>query len=267
MLSLRELQLNFFHSIASVPGGGSANFAPGLVQVVEGRGKLGPEERLNIYAQMYYARLIEVLREDFPRVAAVLGCERFDRLVRAYLAHHPSTHPSLRYLGRHFAAFLAAWPEAVALPFLSDLARLEWARLEVFDAPDIEPLRVEHLHGFSPDEWPSLKFQLIPAFHALQSDWPVHEIWAAATDETSADRSCERREKTAVRTWRGGFAVYHSKMDATEQAALTAVQAGEPFAEICATLAALVPMEEAAPVMGSLLLRWLEDGILANNKV
>src|SRR6266850_3934799 len=164
MLSLRELQTSFFHSIARVPGGRNASCAPSLVQVVQGRGRLGPKERIAIYTQMYYARLLEVLREDFPRVAAILGCERFTEVVGVYLACHPSTHPSLRHLGRHFAVFLDTRPEVVSLPFLSDLARLEWARGEVFDAPDAEPLRLEHLHGFSPDEWPALRFQLIPAF-------------------------------------------------------------------------------------------------------
>jgi hypothetical protein len=52
-------------------------------------------------------------------------------------------------------------------------------------------------------------------------------------------------------------------MDTTEQAALAGVRAGEPFAAICAALETLIPGEEAAPAMGSLLLRWIEDGILA----
>jgi hypothetical protein len=261
MPSLRELQSSFFTSIAHVPGGGSANFDPGLVCLVEGRGQLGPEERINIYAQMYYARLLEVLREDFPRVAAILGCEGFGAVIRAYLACHPSTHPSLRHLGRHFAAFLDTQPKVASLPFLGDLARLEWVREEVFDALDAEPLRLEHLQGLSADKWPDLRFQLIPAFQILQSDWPIHELWAAAEEET-LDRNCARWEKTAVRVWRDGFAVYHAKMDATEQVALAGVRAGEPFAVICAALESVVPAEEAASAMGSLLLRWIEDGIL-----
>ncbi|HEV8718168.1 MAG TPA: DNA-binding domain-containing protein [Candidatus Binatia bacterium] len=265
MLSLRELQTDFLHAIARVPGRENAGFAPRLVRVVEGRGKLGPEERINIYTQMYHARLLEVLREDFPRVAAIVGCERFAAVVRAYLVRHPSTHPSLRHLSRHFAAFLVTRPEIVTFPFLSDLARLEWARLEVFDAPDAEPLRLAHLHALSADAWPDLRFQLIPAFQLIHSKWPVQEIWAAAGEETP-DPSCRCRENTAVRVWRDGFAVYHAKMDATEQAALAGVRAGESFATVCATLASLIPTEEAAPVMGSLLLRWVEDGILRGNK-
>jgi hypothetical protein len=265
MLSLRELQTSFWHSLARVPAGRNASFDSRLVQVVEGRGQLGPEERINIYARMYYARLLEVLREDFPRVAAILGCERFAEVSRAYLACHPSCHPSLRHLGGHFAVFLDTWPEVAAFPFLSDLARLEWARLEVFDAPEAEPLRLAHLHALSADEWPALRLQLIPAFQVRQSNWPVHELWAAAAEETP-DPSCKRWEKTAVRVWRAGFSVYHARMDATEQAALAGVRAGESFAMICGTLASLVPTEEAAPVMGSLLLRWIEDGILRENK-
>jgi hypothetical protein len=262
MLNLRELQSRFFASIARVPGGDSAGRDPALVQLVEGRGQLEPKERIDIYARMYYARLLDVLREDFPRVAAILGGECFDGVVRAYLTRHPSTNPSLRHLGRHFAAFLDTRAESAAFPFLRDLARLEWTRLEVFDAPDAEPLHLEHLQALSPDEWPDLRVRLIPAFRVLQSDWPVHEIWAAAEKEPLNHESW-RLEKTALRVWREGFAVYHARMEALEQAALDRVHAGEPFAAVCATLESLLSAEEAAPVTGSLLLRWIEDGILA----
>ncbi len=262
MFSLRELQTHFFRSIARVPAGGSANFDPTLVRWVEGRGQLGPQERIAIYAQMYGARLLEVLQEDFPRVATLLGCARFEAIARAYLARHPSTHPSLRHLGRHFAAFLHAQAEAEFLPFLEDLARLEWARLEVFDAPDAEPLQVAHLHEIAPDEWASLRFRLIPAFQVFSSDWPVQEIWAAAEEEISPPAGL-RREKTILRIWRESFAVYHAKMDVIEQAALARILGGEPFAAVCAALESLLPAEETAPTMGSLLLRWIEDGLLA----
>lgn len=262
MLSLREVQESFFRSITCMPGGGSAYFDPALVKVVEGRGQLDPQARIDIYAQMYLARLLEVLHEDFPRVTAILGCERFDALIRAYLARHPSTNPSLRYLGRHFVEFLSTREELEMLPFLGDLARLEWARLEVFDAPDVEPLRIESLHGLAPDDWPELRLRLIPACRTLRSDWPVQEIWAAAEGEAP---QCEdvSQEKTHLRVWREGFVVYHAKIDVAEQQALDCLGAGESFAVVCATLESLLPAAEAAATAGSLLLRWIEDGILA----
>jgi hypothetical protein len=264
MLSLRELQTKFFDSIARLPGAGPVSFDPVFVNIVEGRGQLGAAERIDIYAQMYYARLLEVLRGDFPRVATILGCEQFDAVARAYLAQYPSTNPSLRYLARFLPAFLKGRPETEEFPFLCDLAQLEWLRVAVFDAPDTEPLRIEDLQTVAPDAWPTLTLHTVPAFQLLRSEWPVHEIWKAAEEETSSPE-CFRQEKTTVRIWREGFTVYHTPMDTVEQTALDCIRAGEPFGTVCAALESLLSAEEVASSIGSLLLRWVEDGLLARS--
>jgi hypothetical protein len=134
MLTLRELQFKFFQAIASPPpAGGGCGFALDFVQLVQGRGPLGAEERINIYAHMYCARILDALSEDFPRVAAALGPERFCAVARAYLAGNPSVHPSLRYIGRSFPTFLSTYKDGQMPPFLPDVARLEWARLDAHE--------------------------------------------------------------------------------------------------------------------------------------
>jgi hypothetical protein len=262
VLALRDLQARFFRAIAGSPGpSASEGFDPALVQVVAGRGRLRPADRLDIYAQMYWARLHDVLREDFPRVAALLGPERFSTVVCAYLARNPSTNPSVRHVGRGFAEFLGASEEAP--PFLADLARLEWARLAVFDAPDAQPLRIDDLRAVAPAEWPGLTFRLVPAVQLLQSAWPVHELWAAAEEGRLPERV--RPAATSIRVWRDGFMVYQASMDAREQLALMRVVRGEPFASVCAALEAVMSPEEVAREAAQLLLRWIEDGILAGS--
>lgn len=262
MLSLPELQSRFFASIARLPGAGPTSFDPTFAGYVEGRGQLGGEERIDIYAQMYYARLVEVIEGDFPRVASILGCERIHDVVSAYLARYPSTSPSLRHLGRFFPAFLRDYAATANLPFLSDVATLEWARLDVFDATDAEPLRIEHLQTIAPDAWPTLKLQVIPAFQLMQSVWPVHEIWKVTEENTLNPKDIAPAE-TVLRVWRREFMVYHTKIDNVEQLALASIIAGEPFASVCAALEAQMSEEEAASTIGSLLLRWIEDGVLA----
>lgn len=263
MLSLRELQSRFFASLASTPGGGPAYFDPMLINCIEGHEPLGAEERINIYAEMYFARLVDVLKSDFPRVAALLGCERFHAVVSRYLARYPSTHPSLRYLGHHVPGFLKDCTETAGLPFLSDLATLEWARIEVFDDLDTEPLRVEHLQQLTPNEWPMLKFQVIPAFRIVHSEWPAHTIWHTAEAEDALSLLEDiQPEKTTLRIWRANFSVYHTKMDVVEQTALNCLLANQPFAAVCAALEDVVSPEEAAATVGGFLLRWIEDGIL-----
>ena len=262
MLSLRELQERFFHAIARIPTAGSKGWCGvdyTLVRLVHGDRQLGSEARLDIYAQMYYARLLDVLCEDFPRTAAVLGGDQFRDIGRAYLQSYPSTRPSLRHLGEHFASFLATRAEAATQPFLVDLARLEWVRLDVFDAADVAPLQVEHLQAIPAEEWPALRFRLIPAMQALRCDWPVHRIWA---EEEPLPGEHHQPAEIVLRVWREEFSVYQACMDATEQTALVQVRAGAPFGAVCSALEPLLPAGEVAPTMGSLLLRWIQDGIL-----
>ena len=265
MLGLRELQSRFFTSIARSPGTGPTSFDTKLINCVEGRGQLGAEERINIYAEMYFARLVDVLENDFPRVSALVGCERFHELASQYLARYPSTHPSLRYLGRFFPEFLEEHITTVDMPFLGDLATLEWERVDVFDAVDAEPLRVEHLQNITPEEWPTLRFQLIPALRVIQCKWPVYEIWnAAEMEEASAIVAGVRPEPTVLRIWRNEFSVYHAKIDTIEQTALTCLLSDKPFAAVCAAVEEITPEADATTtVVGGLLLRWIEDGVLA----
>lgn len=261
MLSLPDLQTRFFQAIAGEPGKDDG-FDPLLVQAVRMHGALSREERIGIYARMYFARLLDALHEDFPRVAAWLGWERFRALVQAYLKAHPSTHPSVRNIGCRFADFLAAHPVIQAqLPFLPDLARLEWARVEVFDAPDAEPLRLEQLQRIPPEDWPTLRFQIIPACLVLHSTWPIHELWVMKEGALHPEQV--RPRETVVRIWRQEFAVYHASMDAFERRAFADVRRGAPFAVLCAALAARCPSsEEVEQAVSSLLLRWIEDGLL-----
>lgn len=273
MLPLGELQLRFLGALdpASPP------IDAALLAAVNGTGSLDAAQRIRIYADMYRARLVDVLREDYPRVAAILGDADFAALACRYLARHPSTHPSVRHVGRRFADWIAG--EATVAPNLADLARLEWARVEVFDAADAEPLRLADLESLPPDEWPALRLRLIPACLVLESTWPVHAIWASADPDpeadapadvcASADGAAERapetwtREPTVVRVWREGFSVSHAAMGPDEQRAFRVLARGEPFAEICAAIEEGLDADAAARQVGAILLRWLEDGLIA----
>jgi hypothetical protein len=151
--------------------------------------------------------------------------------------------------------------EAGSAPYLVDLARLEWARLEVFDAEDAVPLAMEDLHTLAPDAWPALQLRLIPAFRMFESVWPVQAIWKALED-TEGPLPCYQPAVTCVRVWRQDFTVYHASMDATERAALDSIRQGAPFAAICDVLGRTLASEEAAREAAALLVQWVTDGII-----
>jgi hypothetical protein len=258
-LPLRELQARFAAALAP-----AAAADPALLALVRAGGALTPAGRIEIYADMYRARLVDVLREDFPRTRSLLGDAVFVALAERYLTRHPSTHPSVRYVGSRFADFAAG--QAAGPPWLADLARLEWARVEVFDAPDAEPLRLADLQAVPPADWPALRLRLVPACRVVASPWPIHEIWTAG--DPDSDRQVPDEPRTSVvRVWREGFSVSHAAMGDAERRAFAPLQRGEPFASLCAALESDLDPDAAAHEAGGLLMRWLEDELLARGPV
>jgi hypothetical protein len=266
MLPLRELQLRFEAALTAGPGepgavGAPAPIDPTLLGLVHERGALAGAARVQIYRDMYRARLVDVLREDFPRVVATLGDEGFEILAARYLARHPSTHPSVRFAGDRFADFVSA--ACSEPPFLGDLARLEWARGAVFDAPDAEPLRMADLQAVPAAEWPALELRSIPACRILDCEWPAQEIWAAAGPPAPDAPPAWAPRAVAIRVWREGYDVSHAAVGAVERRLLPLLERGAPLAVLCAALESDLEPEAAAREVGGLLLRWLEDGLLA----
>ena len=258
--ALRDLQSAFWRHLAAAPGDEPGRpVAPALGALLIGTEELPAADRLAIYERMYFWRLLDVLREDHPRTAAVLGGEAFRALAQAYLARYPSEDPSVAHVGRALAPFLAESLPPGVPPWTADLARLEWARREVFDAADAPVAGLEALRALPPERWAATRFALVPALTRLVVGWPVQRAWGAAPGDGPITLPGER---TALRVWRSGFAVYHAPMGPREEAALARVVAGEPFAAVCEAFADL-PDEQAATEAAGLLVGWVEDGIVS----
>jgi hypothetical protein len=228
--------------------------------------QLSAAERLDIYANMYFYRLLDALKEDFPRVLAAIGADRFHNLVTDYLLQHPPRHPSLRYLGERFPAAVAGHRLNVDHPYLADLARLEWDRVEMFDAPDASPMTRERLAGLSQERAGEARFTLVPACRVRRFDYDVARIWRELKDEsadagTSGERG--RTRVTRLRIWRQEFVVYHRAIDEDEAGSLELIAAGQPFERICQQLSAGRSPESATQRIGSMMQSWIDDGILA----
>jgi hypothetical protein len=119
--------------------------APGHADaVVAPSATLAPDERIAIYARGYRARLMEMLRGEYPALRRFAGDGVFDLFASSYIARHPSTRPSLYDFGAGFAGHLAASaPDEAAEPgsplaIPAELARLERARGEVLRAAGVE---------------------------------------------------------------------------------------------------------------------------------
>lgn len=167
--SLLDLQTN----LRDIVLGASAEPLRGIVA----DDRLGHAQRINVYRNNTTILLIDALATNFPVVAALVGDAFFAQMARAFLRTHPPQSPCLFEYGDTFADFIETFPGAQELPYLADVARLEWARVEVFNATDANALDAAQLSGIHEDEYGWLTFAIHPAMRVVSSPFPIFAIW------------------------------------------------------------------------------------------
>ncbi len=185
---------------------------------------LTARERVGVYHGMYLPRMLEALESDYPGLAHCLGERGWRRLARAYLSAHPSRSYSLNVLGRRLPGFVAR--ARVPRPaFCRDLARLEWAVAEVFDAPETKPLGPRDLAGLAAAGWARARLVPIAALRLVALDWDASS-WLS--DFRDANRHARpRRGKTRVAVYRRDYAVKRRELGEPAFALLADLVAGE----------------------------------------
>ena len=140
-------------------------------------GKLSAARRLEVYRHNVLSNLRGALRDIFPVIHRIVGEPFFLHAADQFIRATPSQSGDLNQFGREWPAFLAYYPHAAELPYLADVARLEWAWHECFHAADAEPLDPRRLATVDPGEHAALVLRLHPAVRVLQSAYPILRIW------------------------------------------------------------------------------------------
>src|SRR6185437_10793092 len=212
-----------------------------------------------IYADMYFARIRDVLAEEYPKTLAALGAAAFQDLVADYLDACRPNHPSLREVGARLPGFLAGNVAAIERPWLAELAKLERARLELFDGPDAEVLTVEALRARPTVAFAALPLRLVPSHALLATHFDVSALWRA--EEPVQDTPAPT--PTTLIVWRREGDVLHRTADDEEAAWLSRLATSTViFEELCADLATDRGDESAAARAFELLGRWSSERLL-----
>ncbi|MEI4487568.1 DNA-binding domain-containing protein [Frigidibacter sp. MR17.14] len=168
----------------------SGSVQPGLLAVA-------PDEvapRVAVYRNNVAHSLKAALARRYPVVERLVGLEFFAAMASLFIANHPPMTPVLQEWGQDFAGFLAQFPPVAGLPYLPDVARLEWLRGEAYHAADATFLPPARL---SPDT----PLHLHPSLRLLRSAWPVVGIWQA--NQPGRDGRCSEDEARIALIWRG----------------------------------------------------------------
>jgi len=226
MRSLRELQEGFARGLIS---GVSERSMPGIR--ADG---LSPLQRLGFYRTNMISNYLAGLRATYRCVENLVGPACFAYYAEQFIHETPSRSGDLNGYGRELADFLARAPIAAQLPYLADVARLEWLLDEVFYEADHPALDLERLALVAAERYPDLRFKLNPACRLLSSAYPIQQIWQVSRPEYSGEPSVTfdaGRDHVLVR--RAGFDPVVESVSAAEFVWLRALRDGETLGAAC----------------------------------
>lgn len=253
MSALLRLQAEFQHHLLGAPSTIADTVAPG-------RG-IGVARRLQIYHHAYRARLVETLADTFGHTARYLGEDWFETDAGAYVETHPSTRPSLRDYGSDFPAWLQdRHPQDGDI---GELAAIDWALRRAFDGPDATVLGLADLAALAPEAWATLGLQLQPTAMMLTLHFNSLALWQALDADQAPPLATPLATPGALLVWRRDLQPHFRSLSAVEALALQRLMAGDSFEGVCRTLAERFVDQDAAAEAGTLLRRWVDDGLLA----
>ncbi len=265
--TLEQTQRAFFQAITWPQGARdflqTAGAEAQLERTFAGSAGFERVERLEIYADAYFYRLLSALREMFPRLAYLTGDVPFHNLVTDYVLDCPSASPDLRRLGERLPEYLRRHAEGERAPLLVDVALLELALGQALDGPDGDVLSEGLLATVPSEAWPSLRFTLASTTARLALQHDVQRVAESchAKRREAALAAGRRSEGVPVLVGRRGFSTYFRCLSMAEARALECFASGLSFGAVCEDLAERDPAFEAL-TMASFLRRWLADGVL-----
>jgi Putative DNA-binding domain len=171
MSSLRELQAGFRGALLA---GDEHAVAPHVMD--DG---LTASVRLAVYRHHVFTSLTAVLEAAYPVVCRLVDRRFFGWVADGYIRAHPPAAPCLFEYGADLPGFLATFEACAHLPWLADVARLEWAMAAALHAPDAAPLDPEVWRTLAPRALATLTLRLDPSVTLLSSPWPIDAMWRA----------------------------------------------------------------------------------------
>ncbi len=220
------------------------------------------ETLYGVYRYAYGSRLVEAMRNDHELLHSYLGDEMFDEMGHAYVKARPSEHPNLRWFSQGLPEFLKTAEPYCNHPILCDLAALEKALNDAFDAAEGEVLELSAMAGFAPEQWNDLKFKPHPSAARLDLSTNAAAIWLALKNDETPPAAATLDEPSRILIWRQDTTPMFRELPAEEAMMWDEAAGGIPFGVLCEMLATYDDPDGAAARGAGYLHGWMTSGTL-----
>lgn len=187
--------------------------------------------RVAVHRHTVRRSLVEVLAAAYPVSRRIVGEAIFAQLADRFVVAAPPSVPQLSAYGGAFAAFIAHADIGQRLPYLADVARLEWARAEAYFAADAPALDFARLAALPPEDIETTRLHLHPASRLVASAFPIQRIWQVNQPEVAAVPEIDLGVAETVIITRKDHHVATRAIAAGDRAFLTAIANGGTLGE------------------------------------
>jgi hypothetical protein len=221
-VSTCTLQPAFLDALRTAPTNGFSHFP----ELLKERGERSAR-RLDVYRNNIRAFRMRAIENAFPVVRQITGDEFFAGLAREYAQRFDSADGDLNLYGEGFSGFVAGFEHTQDLPYLADVARMEWLAHRAYFARDCAPLDLARLGQVPPAQQAALRFELNPAAAILQSAYPLARIWEVHQNAFTGTQKVEfSNGPHYALVYRAGFDVAVGALGPGEYAFLQALLSG-----------------------------------------
>ncbi len=211
------------------------------------------DRRVAIYRANMVAAADKALSAAYPVIRQVVGDEFFHGLAREYQRGTPSASGDLNEFGASFAEFLARFEHTQSLPYLPDLARLEWAAHRAYGAADASDWDATTLAAVEPERQADLRFQWSPGLAVVASGYPIVRIWTIHQPGYTGEFSVDWDRADTALVARDGFAVAVTECPGGDAAFLVASLAGAGLGDAAAATLEQYPEFDLGALLGRAL--------------
>ncbi|MCB2108116.1 MAG: putative DNA-binding domain-containing protein [Rhodobacteraceae bacterium] len=205
--------------------------------------------RIAVYRNTVQTSLTDVLATAYPVVRRIVGEKFFATLAHRYIAAHPPRIPQLSAYGGALADFIAGAEPLRELPYLADVARLEWTRGEAYFAANTPILDPVALSEIQPENLSALVLTPHPATRLVVSPFPIHRIWSINQPEINDVPKVDMSVAEAVLVTRPGDHIVTRLVGTGDAAFVARTIAGAGFGD---AVAAAVTAEPAFDLQAAL---------------
>jgi hypothetical protein len=255
MTSLAKLQLQFQNQILGVDSD--------VINLIQSTHSLSAKTRVMIYANSYYAKMVDILRDQFPLLKRYMGEQRFTKMAQEYVDKYPSKFYSLRWYGDKIPQFIKQYNQ----PILVELAKFEWADNILYDAPDNQIIDKNDFAQIPQDKWGNMtfEFQNNLALHKYRYDIPT--LWQHLTHQQKLAKTYLNKEMCYVLFWRRNRKTQHKKLSKNDFTILHLALSGATFTALCDQIITFTSLTEFPNVIATTINTWISMGIIKQIKL